>query len=337
MTLLPLVLALSAHAEPLAWAWQVGHPVRYHAELSRERDDGDWHLAMRNIEARARATNLALDTSCQAVQVLRKGWAMECVLDEVRISGTAMVEGEQERLSAIFDEHEDHLRGATAVFEMGITGRIKSFDIRAFEARTERESQVHDSLRMLLVPAFAQLELELPKGGDDNGKAWKQGGSPMVTQLRSSYGTAGAVVIHHTVEGHEDGLVLIGTEGRGTVAYGLAVESDGTKTIAVDLAGSAAFDQAAGVLARRESMVVGRFTAGAAYSSPTDHYREVASLERIPAGPVPAPEEPPAAPAAEVSEAVPPAEPPAAQEAPAQDPTPAEAPEAVPPAEPADR
>ncbi len=293
-----------ASAEPLAWAWQPGQVVNYHAEVTRERDDGDWHQAVANLEARAHQTNLAVDLSCRVVEVLSKGWALECGFHNVEISGTALGD-EQAKLNAIFDEYEGFLNQAAGTFQMSLKGRIKSFDIRTFESRSERESQVIDAMRMLMVLPFGQLELELPKAGDDKGKPWKQGGSPLITQLRTSYGTAGAVIIKHSVESSEGGEVAIATDGRGTVAYGLSVESDGTKTIAVDLAGHAVFDQTAGVLVSRESMVVGRFTAGAAYSSPTDHFREVASLQRIEAIPERAePSAEPAEPAAEPTEPV---------------------------------
>lgn len=301
-----LVLGLTAtltHAEPLAWAWEPGQVVNYHAEVTRERDDGDWHIAVENLEARAHQTNLAVDLSCRVVEVLKKGWSMECGFHNVQVSGTAFG-GEQDKLNIIFDEYEGFLNQSAGVFEMSYAGRIRSFDIRTFESSSERQSQVIDAMRMLMVLPFGQLELELPKNGDDRGKAWKQGGSPLITQLRTSYGTAGAVVIKHRVEGRDGAEAAIATEGRGTVAYGLAVESDGTKTIAVDLVGSAVFDQAAGVLVSRESMVVGRFTASAAASGPTDHYRELASLQRIDAIPEPpAPEPAPPEPAAEIIDA----------------------------------
>jgi hypothetical protein len=300
MSFIPLVLLASvSHAEPLAWAWSPGQVVNYHAEITRERDDGDWHQAIVNLEARAHQTNLAVDMSCGVTDELKKGWLVECSFHNVSISGIAMGD-EQPKLNAIFDEYEANLEQASAVFELTSLGRIKAFDIRpAFEPANERQGQVVDAMRMLMVRPFALLELELPKAGDDHGKAWKQGGSPLLTQLRSSYGTAGAVIIKHSVESRDGGMVSIATEGRGTVAYGLAVESDGTKTIAVDLAGGAEFDQEQGVLARREAMVVGRFTAGAAYSNPTDHFREVLVLERIEAISTPSATEPSPKPAPE--------------------------------------
>lgn len=296
------LIAGVAHAEPIAWAWKPSQVVNYHAEITRERDDGDWHQAITNVEARAHQTNLAVDLSCAVTEEVKKGWLMECTFHNVSISGIAMGD-EQDKLNTIFAEYEANLEQASAVFEMSSVGRIKGFDLRTFvEPSNERKGQVIDAMRMLMVRPFALLELELPKSGDDKGKDWKQGGSPILTQLRSSYGTAGAVIIKHSVESSDADMISIGTEGRGTVAYGLAVESDGTKTIGLDLAGSSVFDQGQGVLARRESMVVGRFTAGAAYSSPTDHFREVLILERIDAIP-----EPTAAPAPEPESAPEPA------------------------------
>ncbi len=289
MSMLALALIAGvADAEPIAWGWQPGQVVAYHVEVTRERDDGDWHLAVHNLEARAVQTNLAVDMSCQVADVLKKGWSIQCGFHNVSVSGIAFGD-EQDKLSAIFDEYEQNLEGAVGTFQMSRVGRITSFDLHAFESDSERESQVLDAMRMLMLRPFAQLELELPKSGDDKGKPWKQGGSPIITQLRTSYGTSGAVVIKHSVESREGTVTQIGTEGRGTVAYGLAVESDGTKTISVDIAGVATFDTDAGVLVTRESMVVGEFTAGASYSNTGAHFREVGTLQRIDAIPEPSP------------------------------------------------
>jgi hypothetical protein len=301
-----LLAAAAAHAEVLAWDWQPEQGVAYHAEITRERDEGDWHLAIENLEARAVQTNLVVDLDCRVLDTLKKGWEIRCGFHNVSVSGLA-VGDEQDKLSTIFAEYEEHLEGAQGVFEMGSTGRIRSFDLVSFDPSNEREGQVLDAMRMLMIRPFAQLELELPRSGDDKGRSWKQGGSPILTQLRTSYGTAGAVVIVHRVESREGGLVQIGTEGRGTVAYGASVDADGTKTIAVDLAGSASFDPSAGVLASRESMVVGRFTAGSSYASQGAHFREIGSLERIDsiplptAAPQPAPEPEAEAPEAEAA------------------------------------
>ncbi len=294
--LVPVFLALVAtpvSAEPLAWSWQVGQPVLYHAEVVRETIDGDWYFAAENLEARAQQVTLSVDLSCQAVDATSKRTFMECHFHNVQVSGTSFP-GEQDALSAIFDEYEGYLAGAHASFDLSSVGRLRSFDLHAMDVTNERLGVVAESLRQLMSRPFAQLELELPKKGDDGGKPWKQGGTPVLTQLRSSYGTTGNVAIKHSVSGADQGVVSIETEGRGNVAYGLAMEGDGTRIINVNLAGAAQFDSAAGQLVQRESMVVGRFTAGSTYSDVSDHFREVATLTRI--DELPAPQTAPAEP-----------------------------------------
>jgi len=286
-----LTLAGAAHAGSLAWIWQPGQPRAWHVEITRQRIDGDWHLGKRNLEARAVETNLAVDMVCEATGIFRDGWALDCRFPQVALSGVA-VPGEEEALREIFAEYRGLLHGAVAHVEVRANGRVREFDLDAGSERTQREAEQADCLRMLMLRPFALLELELPKGGDDAGRAWKQGGSPLLIQLRSSYGTAGGVLVEHSVASRDGARVAIDTEGHGTVAYGLAVESDGTKTIALELAGHAEFDATAGTLLSRETMVTGRFTAGGAGSGPADHFREVGTLQAIEtaAPPAPAPE-----------------------------------------------
>lgn len=278
------LLSSTASAETLAWAWQPGQPVYYHAEVARETIDGDWYFGAENLEARATQVNLVTDMSCQATENLGKRWLMECRFYNVEISGTAF-STEEESLRLIFDEYEGYLVDSWASFEFTTIGRLRSFDLHAIDAHNERLGVVSESLRQLMLRPFGQLELELPKKGVAGAKPWKQGGTPVLTQLRSSYGTTGNVAIKHSLASQDGAMVDIETQGHGTVAYGLAVEADGTRTIAVDLVGAASFDTASGQLVRRESMVVGRFTAGSSYSNPADHFREIAAIERIAALP----------------------------------------------------
>jgi hypothetical protein len=68
----------------------------------------------------------------------------------------------------------------------------------------------------------------------------------------------------------------------------MTMEADGSKTIGLEIAGHAEFDAAAGTLLSRETMMVGRYTAGSAGASPADHFREVGSLQAIDPAPAPA-------------------------------------------------
>lgn len=277
-----LTLVPSASATALAWSWEPGQMRAWHVEITRERVDGDWHKGSRNLEARAIETNLALDLACQAVEAGTAAWTLDCRFDQVQLSGIAF-SGEEEALREIFAEYREHLADAVAHVELSRTGRVRTFDLDALVPASAREAEVEDCLRMLMLRPFALLELELPKGGDDRDRAWKQGGAPLLTQLRTSYGTAGGVIVKHRVAARDQDRVTVDTEGRGTVAYGLAIESDGAKTIGVDLVGHAELDAATGTLLSRETMMVGRFTAGAASAGPADHFRELGSLALLPA------------------------------------------------------
>ncbi|MFH1462866.1 MAG: hypothetical protein ABIO70_00560 [Pseudomonadota bacterium] len=282
-----LFLAMAStttHAAPLVWSWEVGQTRSWHVEITRQRVDGDWHRSARNLEARATETNLAVDMVCEATEALKVGWELDCRFPEVALSGIAMP-GEEDALREIFAEYRGLLLGAVAHVEVKDTGRVRSFDLDAMVPATAREAEEADCLRMLMMRPFALLELELPKGGDAKGRAWKQGGSPLLIQLRTSYGTVGGVIIEHKAVSSAGARVEIDTQGHGTVAYGLAMESDGAKTIALEIAGHATFDAAAGALLSREAMMTGRFTAGGAGASPADHFREIGSLQAIEATP----------------------------------------------------
>jgi hypothetical protein len=289
----PLALALLwltpgwAQPSALAWSWPAGEIRAWHVEITRERVDGDWHKGALNLEARAIQTNLAVDLVCQAGEPVSAGWVLDCRFPALQLSGTAF-SGEEDALRGVFAEYRERMADAVAHVEVSRTGRIRSFDLDAFTPRNAREAEVEDCLRMLMIRPFALLELELPRGGDDKGRPWRQGGSPLVTQLRTSYGTSGGLRVEHRVTARDGARVSVKTEGRGTVAYGLAIESDGAKTIGVDLVGHAEVDLATGALLSRDTMLVGRFTAGAAGAGPADHFREIGSLALLPAPVAPA-------------------------------------------------
>lgn len=300
--LLSLALATSAGAAPLAWSWNVEAPVTYHVEHVTIAPRGTWYLGTENREARAVQTNLVVDMSCAATAEVRAGWDLRCDLGAVHLSGTA-VPGEGEKLTAIFEEYEALFAGTSVEMFFTRSGRIRSIKLEGFERSTSRSAAVEVYMTQTITRALALLELELPKKGDDKGRWWRQGGTPLVMALRSDEGTAGGISLKHRVQAWEGDIAVFETEGRATVAYGGAMEADGTALYSVILGGQGRFDTASGTLEYREYLSQVDLTASSASALPSEHQKELGTLERIqPGDAVPVP---PEAPVDEAPESVP--------------------------------
>ncbi len=299
--LLALLAARPSDAGPLTWRWVVGQPVAWHAETVTLTPWGTWYLSRENLEARAVQVNLAVDMTCTPTEARSSQWTIHCLLDRVELSGTAVAR-EEDKLATIFDEYERVFAGSSVDFGFTSTGRIRSLDLDAFRKTTTRSRDVEEVMRLTLVRAFALLELELPKKGDDGGRAWSQGGSPLLMALRSSQGTAGGIALRHRVVTREGEIAVFETEGRATVTPGATVEANGTMLTSLVVAGQGRFDTALGLLEYREYLAQAELTAGSSHALPAVQYKEIGTLERrlppLPAAslPVPAAPTPAAAP-----------------------------------------
>jgi hypothetical protein len=293
--LLALFVAPPADAGPLTWRWSPAQPVTWHAETVTITPWGIWYIAKENLEARAVQTNLVVDMTCAPTEVLPSKWPMRCTLDQVDLSGTA-VAGEEAKLDAIFDEYERAFTGSSVDFTFTSTGRIRSLDLDAFTKTTTRSRDVEEVMRLTLIRAFALLEMELPKTGDDGGKPWSQGGSPLLMALRSSQGTAGGISLKHRIVTREGEIAVFETEGRATVTPGATVEAGGALLTSLLVAGQGRFDTSLGLLEYREYLAQAELTAGSAQALPGVQFKEIGTLERrappIPASSLPAPEAP---------------------------------------------
>jgi hypothetical protein len=281
LALVPLWVGLvsgSARGGDLAWRWDPARPSFFALETVISTPKGSWFLAADNLEARALESTLSVETTCAASAASDPGWRVTCVLDRVRLSGIAMP-GEEDALRKVLQEYSASLTGKRVTFQFSEMGRVRSLKVEGLDASTSRKAFVVEQKRLLLSRSFGLLELELPKNGEDRGRSWKQGGTPIVMTLRSREGTAGGVSLQHRVLRREGARVFLETDGRATVSPGAATDSGGTLLLDVRLSGEAEFDVSKGQLIRREYLSKATKTVSSSETSEPPYYREIGSLE----------------------------------------------------------
>jgi hypothetical protein len=246
MMILWAMLSVAAAAPGLAWAWVPGTTVHYHLEAVINSPRGYTWPAENGLDARSIRATVTLDVACQPTPA-GKRWDVACSLDKVALKGVA-AEGEEQRLRTLLDLNEAHLKDKTIQFRMGTDGGIRRFDLRGVDTRNSRLGSVLDGLRSVLRRAFTPLDLQLPKGGDDDGKKWSQKGSPMVFELMTGHGTAGGVSLKHVVERRAQGKARIGSVGRASLTDGLHMEAGTSALIRVRANGRSQFDTTVGLV-----------------------------------------------------------------------------------------
>lgn len=246
--------------------WRLEEPVRYHLEVRVDLPQA-WRInAQQNLEAVTSVVEIALATTCRPVEGTRTGWEVECVLDGVALRGVP-VDAEPGRLLPILVEWDEVLTGATVTFSLGRDGRVRELQLEGLSLSTSdrRTADIAEKMRLLVVRAFAPLDLQLPKKGDDGGKgAWRQR-EALVFGFPSSAGAMGSAVVDHEIVEMAGDLIDVRTTGRGVMGSGETVMIGGSEQTAnmyaLTLEGTARFDRLAGRLISRDYTATGTLTA----------------------------------------------------------------------------
>lgn len=288
------VAALLAMAPAQAWAttglqWQVDGPLRYEIDAQLQLPQLMMLRAQRNDEARVSEVRLSVVTTCTPSEVLgKRGWELSCTLDDIAI---ALAPHDLDRAPAerILEDWDGMLTGATVEIVLWSDGRVRSVDLEDVTLRDQNRqtNNIVETQRFLLARAFAALDLQLPKKGDDKGrKVWTQRES-LVLGLPTSMGTMGSAVIDHAITATEGTVVEITTRGRGTVASGETVSVGGEERPAdffeMTLEGTASFDTEAGAMIARDYATRGTPTASSLTSAGAEGYPwvQVVTLRRL--------------------------------------------------------
>lgn len=262
------MLAAVAHATT-GLAWQFDAPVRYELGVAVYFPQAVFIRAAENREARAIEIDVHLVTTCTPVGPLGKGWQVRCRIDDLAL-GALAIAPDAGRLDPIVAEWDTVLTGATVELALQSNGRIKVLDLEGVPKGNDRLSEIQETMRQVLRRAFALIDLELPKKGDDKGRGeWRQG-TALAMEFPTAVGTLGSAALQHRITGTNDGVVTLSTAGKGTIGSAETVSVRGNEQIRdlfeATLEGTATFDTARGRLVERQYLFEATPTASSAAS-----------------------------------------------------------------------
>lgn len=286
-----LLLSLNAFAGDLSPRWEPGQAVRYHAETLFSAGSLPM-IARQNTEARAVKLAVTLDLACVPT-ARKKGWELVCDVEGAKLQGEA-VPGEQERLDQVLAESASTFAAATVVVGLSADGRVSSVDLRDVDRSDERSAQIAETLRQMARRAVAPLDVEMPKDGEDPGKPWKQGGTPLAAELFVNSvpvwsgagssatpvagGVSGGVSLKTSVKGRDGAVATLETVGQCNVAS--LVTDTNTYFAHVEISSTGRFDTATGQISYRLLEVSAKDGPSASVRTLADGYRQVAWIAR---------------------------------------------------------
>ena len=164
----------TAQAQELVIRWGEHDSVQYHLQSQISTPRGFRVYGAVNIDARLVALTSSMDTTCTS-SPLGRGWALDCVIDEVSLQGAGF-DGEEDKLAAILQEYEVALSKATIQIQVRSDGHFKAVDLEGPTKENKRKSYMHEQMRQIVRRTVSPLSIGTPKGGTDPGKKWKHRG-----------------------------------------------------------------------------------------------------------------------------------------------------------------
>ena len=276
--MLGLMLGGSLALAVPAWNWS-DTPVYFHAETQLTLLNGLSFETFNNLDAKANTLSLATEMGCTGTvdAGLR---IVTCKLAWLKLTGTAKRRDEQEKLEKILAEWSTQMVNYQMVMEMGMDGKLQQLNLDNAPHDNQRESFVVERQRLLLLRLLCLLDLPLPK--DDKGWAmWKEKGWLPEFVLMNTTGTTGAMRLRNQGAAEpRNGYLFVSTEGEATVSAGNDLDAGGTTLLNCTLGGNTLFDPQAGMLAYRDFVMEGQYTASAGVSA-NIYYQQSATIQRI--------------------------------------------------------
>ena len=254
-----------ALAEGISWSWE--KPVTYQIMAQVQLPELLQFNAAENIDARMVMFRFDLITTCTPVKNRgKKKVEIICSMDDVRLLGQPIPQ-DKGQLGLALKDYDAQLEDATLEILMTRDGLIKRYDLIGIERSNRRRVQFEENLMIVVARALAGIDLQLPKGGVDKGRVWKQK-SVLAMGFPSNQGTMGSSVLKSVVTATEANSVVITSEGEGLMGSGVMIEVGGKtqpKTLyKMKMNGVARFDTATGSLLEREYLVEGVSTTSSA-------------------------------------------------------------------------
>jgi hypothetical protein len=238
--------SIAGAADGLIWSWDESKPVRYHVETEVETPATHFWYGLREQEVRATRQVLNLSVTCVGSPA-GKRWEIDCSIDSVQIRGLG-VPGEEEALRTVMDQSMALLDGKSIQIIMGAEGRIKKLELKGIDVVDSRVGAIAENLRQMIRRAFAPMDVQLPKEGNDKDKAWRQKGSPLAVSLFGDQGTSGGVVMKREVVEVAGSSVRLVMSARGSMALGAAMEAGTTPILRINSKGRSSFNTDRGIV-----------------------------------------------------------------------------------------
>lgn len=279
-----------AQAQELVYQWPTEEVVHYRIQSYLYAPRVLRFFAQENLDARVAEFTMGLLVKCKQVGEERKNVYVDCDIHRAQMGGQASVGGEQEELTRIFQEYVNLLDDATIQMTLTPSGRIKTVDLEGVEKGTSREAMVHDDLRMIILRSMSAIEIELPRSGEDPGKAWKQKGAPVAMRLPTRYGTAGAIRMKHEIVERDGSQLHIHTVADGLVTPATSTSSSSEETgsstsatMKVDMIadGRSIFDTELGLITKGEMTVQGTLTASSSGVGDGEYLKQFVLIDRL--------------------------------------------------------
>lgn len=266
-----LAMAPGAHASTgLEWQWPDGAVHSWHVVADVVVPSLIEFRALNNTNVRVGRFRIEVLLRCVKDRDLGKAaFDLRCFVDDVALQG-APVAPEKGRLLPVLDEFDAHYRGSWLRVALGADGRVRTVGLEGFDDRIRRYREIETVMRLVAVRAVAGLDLQLPKGGDDEGVAWRMTKS-LAMAFVSDVGTVGSLDGASRVAKVDGDVVIVESSGRGTFGSGEEVNAGGGAQIAnlfdLSLQSAATFDVVKGFLMDRSYHVEGNATAGSVVST----------------------------------------------------------------------
>jgi len=249
----------------LEWQWgEQGRTYLIVAEV--QSPEFLWFKAEKNLEARVSAWRTNILTSCTPVATAKKSWELRCVIDDISMQAKSLP-SDRGRLDRILAEYKSLLIGSYIQLDFTRDGRVRNVDLEGIDKRNRRVMEIIEVLRLVLGRAYAALDLQLPKRGDDRDLGvWRQV-SPLAAGFPTNVGSLGSLRVNHQVTAQEGSVVLFQSAAEGVTGSGRMIEVGGQEQVAnmfrMTMAGVGSFDTKSGALVSRQYQVHGVPTASA--------------------------------------------------------------------------
>ena len=221
---------------------------RYQLEVGVTLPDPILLRAMENREGRAARFEVRLVTTCspEAADPL----ALRCDVNDVALSALAL-QADEGSLGLVLQQYDQLLTGAWVQISFKKDGTLSHFDLEGIDQDDRRAGVVIETLRQLLLRAYAGLELSAPDAFAAD-SAWSQKGTRILEHLRTADTITSGVVKHH-VAGLEASQAQIESTGGGSMTLHPEGSPDGPSMIlAGDNGGRAVVDLAERALVGRD-------------------------------------------------------------------------------------